>query len=135
MKMLLNKLFKNFLEMDFLDKLTNKINGFGYISSDHLWDAKKVIAFHIVKTLQAYKKFVMSESFYSIPTWMLEDMEDMDSISEDVLKNRWLSCLDEMILGFQLENNYPIDMSLEERLKIQKHSLYLFNKYYFHLWD
>lgn len=40
-----------------------------------------------------------------------------------------------MILGFQLENDYPIDMSLEERLRIQQRSLDLFHKYYFHLWD
>lgn len=128
-------LFKKLLQIDFIDKTRNKISGFGFVSSDSLWDAKKVIALDIVKTLTAYREFVMSENSYSSPTWMLADSETIESVAEDILKKRWVACLDEMILGFQLENNYPSDMSLEQRLKRQQRALALFHQHYFHLWD
>lgn len=134
-KMLLSRVYEKLLELDILDKCVNKLHGFGYVGSASLWDAKKAIALDMAKTLKAHKKFVMSKNYYSVPTWMLKNSETIDSVLSDTLKNRWLDCLDEMILGFQLENDYPIDMSLEERLRIQQRSLDLFHKYYFHLWD
>lgn len=133
--MIVNRLSNKLLQINIIDKTMNKIKGFGYVSSDSLWDAKKVIALDIVKTLTAYRKFVLSENSYSLPTWMLADSETTQSVTEDILKTRWVACLDEMIVGFQLENNYPSDMTLEERLRIQQRALALFHQHYFHLWD
>lgn len=54
--MIVNGLSNKLLQINIIDKAMNKIKGFGYVSSDSLWDAKKVIALDIVKTLSAYRK-------------------------------------------------------------------------------
>lgn len=134
-KELSSSISNKLLEINLIDKTMNKINGFGFVGSDSLWDAKKVIATDMVKTLTAYKKFIISGNSYSNPTWMLKEFETIDAVSDHTLKTRWINCLDEMILGFQLENNSPINMGLEERLQRQQRALILFHQHYFHLWD
>lgn len=94
------------------------------------WNAKVDIADQVVPILNSYKRIILSEDSYSIPTWV---DEEESGLTEDELKKRWLSYVDSMIFAFSLEISGKVP-SKEDRAT-QKRGLELFSKYYIHLWD
>ena len=94
------------------------------------WNAKVEIADQVVPILESYRKLILSEDSYSIPTWV--DSEE-SNLSDAELKQLWLSYVESMISAFSLEISGTV-LSKKDRNE-QRNGLELFAKYYTHLWD
>lgn len=98
--------------------------------NEQAWNAKVKIAEQVVPILLSYKQMVLSGNSFSIPNWVIDDGE---TLNEGEMIDRWLEYLDAMInsFNFELEKEVLDDQKLDE----QEKGLYLFAKYYKHLWD
>ena len=99
----------------------------------HVWDLKKATAEFLVPRLILYKEWVESDKMMAIPNWVRAEVGDVEDTE---LNGAWASIIGEMIDGFVVfTNNFDSALSNEERIKREERALYLFSKYYSHLWD
>lgn len=116
--------------IDILDLFKNLRKGYGFIPTYYYSDPKIAIAHKVLPVLRAYRKLLSRRENWSLSNWVIEEGEQL---TEEQMRARWLSYVDQMILAFHLVHSGQFHDEKNEALIDE--GLRLFSMYYRHLWD